>query len=364
MRVAGIMSGTSLDGIDVAVVDIEWPGFELVKCTSTPYSAALRKRILAVSNADCHTREIARLHYELGELYAAAVQATGVKKIALVGCHGQTIYHEGPRCTLQIGEGAVIAERLGIETITNFRARDMAAGGQGAPLVPFFDWMALTDTQVNRVAINIGGIANVHALPKKGRAKDVFAFDTGPGNMVIDQLAAIATGGKLHYDKDGKLGRKGTLNRALLKQLMKDKYFVKAPPKSAGREQYGAALIARLMKTGLPIEDLIATATAFTAVSIAEGIARFVQPKFRVDECLVSGGGVHNPLLMAELQGLMPDSYVHSIDDVGIPADAKEAMAFAYLAAATKLGKTSNLPGATGARRAVVLGEVHPGTTS
>lgn len=359
MRVAGIMSGTSLDGIDVAVVDIAWPSIKLVAFASTPYSKTLRKRILAVSNADCHTRDIARLHYELGELYAAAVQAINIKGIQLIGCHGQTIYHEGPRCTLQIGEGAIIAERTGIETITNFRARDIAAGGQGAPLVPFFDWMVLTHKEVNRVSINIGGIANVHALPIKAKAADVFAFDTGPGNMVIDQLATIATNGKQSYDKDGKLGRKGTLNRPLLKQLLKDKYFLKAPPKSAGREQYGTALVDKLIQSGLPIEDLIATATAFTAVTIAEGIERFISPKFRVDECLVSGGGVHNPLLMAELQGFLPGSYVHSIDDIGIPADAKEAMAFAYLAAATKLGKPSNLPASTGASKPVLLGELH-----
>jgi len=359
MRVAGIMSGTSLDGIDVAVVDIEWPSLKLVAFSSTPYSKALRKRLLGVSNAECHTRDIARLHYELGELYAAAVAAMGIKKIQLVGCHGQTIYHEGPKCTLQIGEGAVIAERLGIETITNFRARDIAAGGQGAPLVPFFDWMVLTHDQVNRVAINLGGIANVHALPKNGKAKDVFAFDTGPGNMLIDQLATIATAGRQSYDRDGKLGRKGRLNHDLLKQLTKDKYFLKPPPKSAGREQYGTAMVDKMIQSGLSIEDLIATATAFTAVTIAEGIERFVSPKMRVDECLVSGGGVHNPLLMAELQGLMPMSYVHSISDIGIPADAKEAMAFAYLAAATKLGKPSNLPSATGAKRATLLGETH-----
>ncbi len=359
MRVAGIMSGTSLDGIDVAVVDVTWPKLELVKFTTTPYSKAMRKRILAVSNAECHTRDIARLHYELGELYAAAVQATGVKKIELVGCHGQTIYHEGPRCTLQIGEGAVVAERLGIETITNFRARDVAAGGHGAPLVPFFDWMVLTHPQVNRVAINIGGIANVHALPRKARAADVFAFDTGPGNMVIDQLTMVATSGKQSYDRGGKLGLKGKLNRPLLNRLLKDSYYRTTPPKSAGREQYGAALVARMVDTGLPIEDLIATAAALTAVTIAEGIERFVAPKMQVDECLVSGGGVHNPLILAGLQGLLPAAYVHTIDDVGIPADAKEAMAFAYLAAATKLGKTSNMPGATGARRHVLLGEVH-----
>ncbi|MBM3759588.1 MAG: anhydro-N-acetylmuramic acid kinase [Acidobacteria bacterium] len=359
MRVAGIMSGTSLDGIDVAVVDINWPAIKLVAFASTPYPAQLRKRILAVSNTNCHTRDIARLHYELGERYAAAVLAMNVKKIDLIGCHGQTIYHEGPKCTMQIGEGAIIAERTGIETITNFRARDIAAGGQGAPLVPFFDWMTLTHSEVNRVSINIGGIANVHALPKKAKAKDVFAFDTGPGNMVIDQLAHLATKGKQSYDKDGKLARKGALNRKLLAQLLKDKYFLKAPPKSAGREQYGKELIEKLSATGLPIEDLIATATAFTACSIAESIERFITPKFKVDECLVSGGGVYNPVLMAELQGLLPKSYVHAIDDIGIPSDAKEAMAFAYLAAATKLGKPSNLPASTGARKSVLLGEIH-----
>lgn len=360
MRVAGIMSGTSLDGIDVAVVDITWPTLKLVKFTTTPYAKALRKRILAVSNTDCHTRDIARLHYELGELYAAAVLATGVKGIDLIGCHGQTIYHEGPRCTLQIGEPAIIAERTGIETIANFRARDIAAGGQGAPLVPFFDWMVLTNDQVNRVAINIGGIANVHALPRKAKATDIFAFDTGPGNMVIDQLATIATNGKLAYDRDGKLGRKGSLNRPLLDKLLKDKYFKAPPPKSAGREQYGEAFIRNLIATGLPIVDLIATATAFTAMTIAQGIERFITPRFRVEECLVSGGGVHNPLLMAELQAMLPQSYVHPLDDIGIPSDAKEAMAFAWLAAATKLGKTSNLPSATGARRNVILGSVTP----
>ncbi|WP_051669429.1 anhydro-N-acetylmuramic acid kinase [Bryobacter aggregatus] len=360
MRVAGVMSGTSLDGIDVAVVDIDWPKFEVVKFASTPYTKTLRKKILAVSNTDCHTRDIARLHYELAECYAAAIAALGVPDIDLIGCHGQTVYHEGPRCTLQLGEGAVIAERLGIETITNFRARDLAAGGHGAPLVPFFDWMMLTRPEIHRVAINIGGIANVHALPAGAAATEVFAFDTGPGNMVIDQLTVIATNGKQQYDRDAVLGRKGKLDHRLLRRLLRDPYFRKAPPKSAGREQYGEDFVAKLIETGLPLVDLIATATAFTAASIAEGITRFIVPHFAPDECLVSGGGVHNPLLMAELQGLLPTTYVHSIDDIGIPADAKEAIAFAVLAAATKLGIPSNLPSATGARHAAVLGQLHP----
>ena len=334
MRVAGIMSGTSLDGIDVAVVDIDWPKFELVKFVCTPYTGALRKRILAVSNAICHTRDIARLHYDLAEAYAAAVTACGVAGIELVGCHGQTIFHEGRRCTLQIGEGAVIAERLGIETVTNFRARDVAAGGHGAPLLPFFDWIALTHAEINRVTVNIGGIANVHALPAGADADEVFGFDSGPGNLVIDQLAVLATKGRQTYDKDAKLGRQGKLDRQLLHRLLRDPYFKKHPLKTAGREQYGEVLIAKLVATGLPFVDLIATATAFTASSIAEAIERFVTPKFAVDECLVSGGGARNPLLLAELQGLLPKAYVHPIDDIGIPSDAKEAIAFAMLAAA------------------------------
>jgi anhydro-N-acetylmuramic acid kinase len=353
MRVAGIMSGTSLDGIDVAIVHIDWPRIELLDFATTPYPKALRQRILNVNTV----QDVARLHYELAERYAAAVAALGVKKLDLIGCHGQTVYHEGGKCTLQLGEGAIIAERLGVETITNFRARDIAAGGQGAPLAPFFDWMTLTHPTVNRVAINIGGIANVHALPRKAKAKDVFAFDTGPGNMVIDQLAALATKGRLSYDRDAKLARKGKLNLPLLEDLRRDRYYRQAPPKSAGREQYGAAFVERMLASGLSLPDLLATATAFTAVTIAEGIERFITPHFRVDECLVSGGGVHNPLLMAQLQALLPQTYVHPTDDIGIPADAKEAMAFAYLAAATKLGKPSNLPAATGARRAVLLGD-------
>jgi anhydro-N-acetylmuramic acid kinase len=371
MRAAGIMSGTSLDGIDVAIVDIEWPeterpGMQLRAFHTEPYAPSLRKRILAVSNAECHTRDIARLDYELPELYAAAVRTCAkahripLKSIDLIGCHGQTIYHEGPRCTMQIGEGAVLAERLGIEVVNNFRARDIAAGGHGAPLVPYFDWLALTHHEVNRVAINIGGIANVHALPANAKSTQVFAFDTGPGNMVMDQLAAIATKGRQTHDKDARLGRKGQLNRPLLERLLKDRYFKQAPPKSAGREQYGEAFVEKLLAAGLGLEDLIATAAAFTAASIAQGIERFISSKFPVHECLVSGGGVHNPLLMAYLQGFLPQAYVHPLDDIGIPSDAKEAMAFAVLAAASKLGYPSNLPSATGARRAAVLGQSHP----
>jgi anhydro-N-acetylmuramic acid kinase len=366
LRVAGIMSGTSLDGIDVAIVDIRWPDLKLIAFHTERYPQSLRKRILAVSNTTCHTAEIARLHFEIPEHYTRAVKTCAaansipLESVQLIGCHGQTVYHEGPRCSLQLGEGAVLAERLGIETITNFRARDIAAGGHGAPLVPYFDWHALTHPEVNRVAINIGGIANVHALPAKAKAEEVFAFDTGPGNMIIDDLATIRTKGRQTYDHNAAFGLKGNLHRPTLDRLLKNRYFKQPPPKSAGREQYGADYVRNLIDSCGGIDNAITTATAFTATTIALGIQRFIETKFEVHECLVSGGGVHNPLLMGYLQGMLPSAYVHSIDDIGIPADAKEAMAFALLAAATKLGHSSNLPSATGASHPVPLGQFHP----
>jgi anhydro-N-acetylmuramic acid kinase len=368
LRVAGIMSGTSLDGIDVAIIDLEWakgkrPVLETIACSTTPYSKKLRERILAVSNAQCHTGEIARLHYELPEHYAGAVQSTceqasiDLKSLHLVGCHGQTVYHEGQRCSLQLGEPAVIAERLRVETVANFRAADIAAGGHGAPLVPFFDWLMLTHPKANRVALNLGGIANLHGLPAKAKAEDVVAFDSGPGNMVMDQLAAIATEGKQNSDKNARLASKGTPSEKLLNELLKDRWILVPPPKSAGREQYGAAFVKKLQASKLKPEDLLATATMFTAATIVIAISHHLIPRFPVDEVIASGGGVHNPLLMRYLKELLGPIRLLTSDDFGIPADAKEAIAFAVLAAAHKLGYPSNLPAATGARHAVVLGQ-------
>ena len=241
MRIAGIMSGTSLDGIDVAVVDIEPGHWKLVEFQSTPYPAPLRKRILAVSNCHTHTSAISRLNFELGEQYARAILQLKSKRIEVIGCHGQTIFHE-PGNTLQIGEPAVIAERTGIAVVSNFRTRDVAAGGHGAPLVPFVDYLLFGHPKLRRVALNIGGIANITILPPKAKPQDILAFDTGPGNMVIDQLAALITGGKLNYDKGGKLFKKGEVNKPLLDKLLKDRYYKKQPPKTAGREQYGSLL--------------------------------------------------------------------------------------------------------------------------
>ena len=357
MRVAGIMSGTSLDGIDVAIVDIHKDGMEVVETRSVPYSAEVREAILAVSNTDTTTAAISQLNFRLGELYAEAL--SGFKGIELVGCHGQTVYHQGapPVNSLQLGEPAVIAERCRIPVVSNFRARDIAAGGQGAPLVPFADWILFRHKKRARVVLNIGGIANFTFLPAGAKLQDVLAFDTGPGNMVMDALVKEKTGGAELFDRGGAIAARGKIDRVLLGKLMRDKYYTRLPPKSAGREQYGAEFCAKLRKTKLPMEDLIATATALTATSIAEGVRRFAGT---AEELIASGGGVHNDTLMATLRGLLPNIAFARTDDFGIPGDAKEAIAFAVLAYRTWRDKSGNLPSATGARRAVVLGSITP----
>jgi anhydro-N-acetylmuramic acid kinase len=350
------MSGTSLDGIDVAVV--EMPAVRTLKFYSVPYPASIRARLLAVSNAQTHTGEISRLHFELGELYAKAVKRAG--KVDLVGCHGQTIYHEGRRNTLQIGEAAVIAERTGIPVVSNFRARDIAAGGQGAPLVPYVDYLLFRHPRRARIALNIGGIANITVIPPRAKPEEVVAFDTGPGNMVIDALAKEATGGRQNCDRGGRIAARGTVDRKLLADLMRDPYYRKRPPKSAGREQYGVEFVQRLKASGNALEDLIATATVLTAATIAQSVIRAAHgPELRTD-LIVSGGGVHNPQIMGHLSALLPEVAVATSTDFGVDADAKEAIAFAVLAYETWRGRPSNLPSATGARRSVLLGSVTP----
>src|SRR4051794_17579633 len=221
MRVAGIMSGTSLDGIDVAIVEIRGQRVETIGFTSTPYSAPVREAILAVSNTETHTRTISRLNYQLGELYAKAVLRT-VRRygaVELIGCHGQTIFHEGRSNTMQIGEAAIVAERTGVAVISNFRARDVAAGGQGAPLVPYVDYLLFRHPTRRRIALNIGGIANITIIPAGGGPEDVIAFDTGPGNMVMDALASELSNGKLRCDHGGKIAASGKVNVKLLNEL-------------------------------------------------------------------------------------------------------------------------------------------------
>ncbi|HSR09022.1 MAG TPA: anhydro-N-acetylmuramic acid kinase [Bryobacteraceae bacterium] len=364
MIVAGVMSGTSLDGIDVVIVDIRGKRIRPLAFTSTPYPKAVREALLGVSNAMTHTATVARLHFLLGELYADAVKlSSGRHKLELIGMHGQTIFHEGAAVeylgrrvasTLQIGEAAVVAERTGVRTISNFRERDMAAGGQGAPLVPCVDYLLFRHATRGRVALNIGGIANITVLRAGAKPSDVIAFDTGPGNMVMDALVVQHTGGKQRYDRGGAIAKSGTVHARLLTAMLSDPYFTIKPPKSTGRERFGSEFVNGLIATGVALPDLIATATEFTAQSIALAI-----PK-RTKEVIASGGGVHNLQIMRRLGELLPGIDVKTTAEFGVDPDAKEAIAFAVLAYEYARGRAGNLPRATGARRAVMLGKSSP----
>lgn len=374
------MSGTSLDGIDVAIVNITGEGWnkrvETIAKSTSPYPRAVRQALLEVSNADTHTSRISHLHFVLPELYSRAVktlcakQKISLQSLQLVGCHGQTIFHSGSPVrylgqrvvsTLQIGDGSLLAERLHLPVVSDFRPRDMAAGGQGAPLVPYVDYLLLRDPKVGRVALNIGGIANLTAIPAGASASRVIAFDTGPGNMVMDSLVSRFTNGARRYDRGGKLAARGKVSSSLLRLLLRDRYYRKLPPKSAGREDYGVEFIEHLMDTRLPLEDMVATATALTASTIGIGIREIVMQRMKVQEVVVSGGGAHNQTLLAMLSTELPGLHIRPSSDFGIDVDAKEAIAFAVLAHETWFGRPSNLPTATGARAPVVLGKISPG---
>jgi anhydro-N-acetylmuramic acid kinase len=356
------MSGTSLDGIDVAIVDLRGQGIETVGGCSVAYPKKLRETLLAISNCVTHTAAIARMNFLLAELYASAFfggcEALKIapETVELIGCHGQTIYHDEV-CTLQIGDGSVLAERTGVPVVSDFRPRDMAAGGRGAPLVPFVDYRLFRNAKRGRVAVNIGGIANLTYIPAGAKPEQVAAFDTGPGNMVIDQLVSHFTKERRSYDRGGKMAAKGQVDPGLLAELLSAPYYKEKPPKTAGREQYGTEFVAALLACKLKPEDLVATATALTAAAIAEGIYRFEG----VDDVIVSGGGVHNETLMRYLRAELPEMSVASSAEYGIDPDAKEAIAFAILAHETWRGRPSNLPSATGARGPVILGKISPG---
>jgi anhydro-N-acetylmuramic acid kinase len=354
MRVAGLISGTSLDGIDVAVIDLS-PGVTTVALKCFPYPAEVRTAILSISNAPAHTAQIARLNFLIGELFAEAVKSCGVPlhTIELIGSHGQTIFHEGEpielfghrvASTMQIGEPAVIAERTGIPVVGDFRPSDIAAGGKGAPLVPFVDYLLFNHETIGRVALNVGGIANITVIPAGAGPERVMAFDTGPGNMILDGLTGS-------YDRDGALARSGRVNTELLDRLLSDPYYRKTPPKTAGREQYGKEFLAAL--PNLPIEDLAATAAELTVHTIAQAINGYEG----IAEVIVSGGGSHNTFLMERLRATLR-SALRTSADFGIDVDGKEAIAFAILAHETWHRRPSNLPSATGARRAAILGKI------
>jgi anhydro-N-acetylmuramic acid kinase len=355
VRTAGLISGTSVDGIDVAVVDIG-DSIEVVATATVPYPVDVREAILSVSNSVTHTATIARLNFLLGELFAEALVSTGVPlaTIELIGSHGQTIFHEGEpvaflgrkvASTMQIGEAAVIAERTGIETIADFRPSDIAAGGKGAPLAPFLDHQLFRHPEHARIALNIGGIANVTVIPANAKPDAVVAFDTGPGNMLMDAVAPP-------FDRDGERARAGRVNAALLERLLADPYYQRAPPKTSGREQYGDEFVRH---TNIDV----ATATELTARTIALAIGRYPD----TSEVIVSGGGAHNRYLMDRL-GALVNARVATSDEFGIGVDAKEAILFAVLAYQTFHRRAGNLPSATGARKPMILGKVSRGTSS
>jgi anhydro-N-acetylmuramic acid kinase len=389
MVVAGIMSGTSADGIDVAFVRIAPPSrsralarLTLLAHRSYPFPRALRSAILAAmagqSDApNATTADLARLHWRLGLAYSEAVQATirDTKiKPALIGCHGQTVYHQsspasyaGRRfaCTWQLGEAALIAAACGIPIVSNFRPADMAAGGQGAPLVPLFDYAYFVHPTRARILQNIGGIANLTAIPAAARLDQVIAFDTGPGNMIIDALTQQLF--SKPYDRNGRIAARGKIIEPVLAATLKEKFFRLAPPKSAGREQFGATYAAKFLaacrKHSERPEDAIATATALTAQSIADSIRTWVLSRTKNNpvDLVVSGGGARNATLLAMLgDRLSGDGAIRltTTDALGLPSEAKEAAAFALLAWQTWHHRPGNVPSATGASRPALLGQI------
>jgi len=392
MLVAGLMSGTSADGIDVALVEINGLGWRtrirLRAFASVAYPPRVRRRILEIAGgAPIPVSEVSQMNFLLGELFARACRIVSrranipMERIALIGSHGQTVYHQSSatrfcgmpvRSTLQIGEPAVIAERTGITTVGDFRPADLAAGGQGAPLVPFFDYLLFRHLRRGRIILNIGGIANLTAIPAGGSPDEIIAFDTGPGNMLLDALASIATRGRWAYDRGGKLASQGSASEAFVTRLLRQAYFRRSPPKTAGREQFGRSylekhFLSRFGASPQGIREALATATALTAESIAQAISEFVLPKFSVRECFTSGGGVKNRFLMKEVASRLARSAaahghgpirILPSDSTGIPADAKEAVAFAVLAYHTVHQKPSNVCSATGARHPAILGKV------
>jgi anhydro-N-acetylmuramic acid kinase len=385
MVVAGVMSGTSADGVDVALVRITprenaAPKLKLLGHAAVPYGKKLRAAVLAAMDAhSIATAELARLHWRLGEVYGDAVvhaQQEFKVKAHLAGVHGQTVYHQGSaqpylgatlRCTWQLGEASEVAARTGLPVVSDFRPADMVAGGQGAPLVPIFDRIVFAHAKRNRILQNLGGIANMTALPA-GSAKTL-AFDSGPANMLID--ACMQRLFHRGYDRNGAVAARGRISQPVVEQLLRAPYFAAHPPKSCGREEYGEAYVTRFLalckKQRASNEDVVATATALTAQSVLAAYRSFVWPFLGqqapladATEYIVAGGGVHNRTLMRQLRaGLEPLGIsVSTMDEHGIPSQAKEAMAFALLAWLRWNGLPGNVPSATGAKREAILGRI------
>ena len=387
MFVAGVMSGTSADGINVALVRMRQrrrkgrpqPGFELLGHAEYPYPRKVRAAVLAAMNASqASVADLARLNFLLGELYADAVLATARQfrvEVDLVGCHGQTLYHQGEpqrflgrkiAATWQTGEAAIIAARVGVPVVADFRPADIAAGGKGAPLVPFLDYMLFRDARLGRIVQNIGGIANLTAIPAGATANSVVAFDSGPGNMVMDAVIEKLFGQP--FDRGGRIAASGKVLDKVIHAILQRDFFKETPPKTAGREEFGREFVRDFLRScgRCRKQDVVATATALTAKSIADGVKRFVLKnaslarKQAFQEMILSGGGAKNSTLVAMLASeLAPLGLrLRFSDEFGLPSAAKEAVAFAVLAHETWRQRPSNVPSATGAKRSAVLGKV------
>jgi anhydro-N-acetylmuramic acid kinase len=372
------MSGTSADGVDVAVMRLQgrdsYLHYELLVHDHTEYPKAIRDAVLTAMNASqISVAELSRLNFRLGEFYAEAVRKAVKKtrgiKLDLVGCHGQTLYHQGSpapylgkniTCTWQTGEGSVVAARLGVPVVSDFRPADMAAGGKGAPLVPLLDYVIFRSKDRGRIVQNIGGIANLTAIRAGALPRDLFAFDTGPGNMVIDQLMQMLF--NKPYDRGGAVARTGKILQPVLEESLRAAYFKLKPPKTAGREEFGGEYAKAFLRHcgKAPKADVIATATALTAVSMAKALERFVLKKGKYRDWVVSGGGTENATLMEMLKHEADNMklWLRHSDEFKVPSQAKEAMAFALLAYQTWNQLPGNVPSATGAERPAVLGKI------
>ncbi|MFZ5470424.1 MAG: anhydro-N-acetylmuramic acid kinase [Myxococcota bacterium] len=370
LRVVGLISGTSADAAEAALCEISGTGksarVKLLSHVSAPFPRSLRERILSAHTA----RDVCELDFLLGERFADAALRTIAaaqlrpQDVDLIGSHGQTVVHLPPSLsptpsTLQIGEAAIIAERTGIATVSDFRARDIAAGGEGAPLVPYADWVLFRKKGGVRALQNIGGIANLSIV--SDRLEDTVAFDTGPGNMLLDGLARLATRGKAAFDRDGRMAKKGIVISSLLDELLAHPFLRRRPPKSAGRELFGDELVVSLWaRFGRRPFDLLATAAAFTVEATARAYERWVLPRHALEGVYVSGGGSRNPVLMKGLAARLAPLPVRPLDVLGFPEGAKEAACFALLASEFFHRTPQNVPSATGAKRRVVLGKLTP----
>lgn len=380
--VIGLMAGTSVDGIDAALVKIDGNGLNtnaaLIDYLSIPFTEKIRDKIFQLFKPETGTVDkICSMNFLLGELFAKAAIDVAEKagftmnQIDIIGSHGQTIYHipkavndsgYSIKSTLQIGEPSIIAERTGVLTIADFRTRDIAAGGEGAPLVPYVDYLLYRQKGKTVGLQNIGGISNVTVLPKGSGINDIIAFDNGPGNMIIDEVMRRVTNGKENYDKNGSMAASGNVNIELLNELMKDQYLKKSYPKTTGREYFGSQYVDKLIKDSASLsitnEDLVATVTAFTAKSIEESYRDFIMPRVGLDSVILGGGGSYNLTLVNMLRRFIPEVEIITQEDIGFSSDAKEAIAFAILANEVLSGNTNNVPSATGASKPVILGKI------